>query len=366
MKTKYTLMISALSFLLLTSVSVKEFNNVKYESFTNITKKEIKKNLEKNDIVFVDEVNNNKKLNPKKLKNEVDNNVDEMLFSTYYYKENGKIKFGELYTTEYASEEDKNNLKQDIISNYSIETLSTIEPTKKYLSTTYLGNGVLEIGEDWTIDVDYRRDLDLLHNKKDLGNYTEYVLSGYFNANTYGYRFFAYRGFLTPTKEDEKIRSEFIQFDFNPTLNPDSNCELYDYSPKLKNPETSVSVGINIGGEISKDGPKASLGLSGSYTTLVSSPLIHDNGAMGENLGSIKFEYINCNYNNTGDEEHRQYNRYCREQTLQEAIFLFRLPVNNTNQIKIKDYRDVCMFSDGLINFHRHNKFDLTRIIDYV
>ena len=51
MKIKYTLMKSTLSFSLLTSVLVKEFNNVKYESFTNITKEEIKKTL-KNDRII--------------------------------------------------------------------------------------------------------------------------------------------------------------------------------------------------------------------------------------------------------------------------------------------------------------------------
>lgn len=275
---------------------------------------------------------------------------DTYLFSTYYYKENGNVKKGYLYGNKGISSNSIIKKKLSVYDEIQENTTST-----KMTKMAYNNN-------DWTVDVDYKWSMVVEYKNKNICDYTEYVTSGYYNSVNYAYRYFEFRGFIAPTKDDKKVRTESLEFKIEPGDDA-NNWELYDYSPKKRDVSREITYGFS--GQIgvdTNDAVSANLGFSKSWNALEESPTIHDYGNMSKNIADIQFEYKNCNENSG------EFFEYSREQTNQNFVFVFRNDISNSKNISILDTRNLIMFYDHTWpkgNAHHPKSYTVNRIIEY-
>lgn len=136
--------------------------------------------------------------------------------------------------------------------------------------------------------------------------------------------------------------------------------ELRDYQPKMKNPEATVGYTISAGAEISSnDESKITSNISTSYSTLVSSPAIYDNGNMMNNYAEINFDYLNP-FDNTGE-----FYKYNISQSYQSSAFVIKAKVENRDII-MQDDRTISIQRDGfwsnkLVHFNINTKYTIVR-----
>lgn len=324
-------------FLLLCMIGTLNITDAEIEKIVNIDDTtKIKEKLRENKVVFYNEKNNQ-------------GNDDVCLYSTYYYKENNKIKCGYLYGNKDLSS--KNIIKKKISIYKEIDSISNDMVIKRTSNNL-----------DWVVDVDYRWSMTVEYQNAIIADYTEYVTSGYYNTPNYAYRYFEYRGFVSPTKDDDDVRTQSLEFRFEPGDNS-NNWELYDYSPKKRGTSREITYGFS--GQIGADeseGFSANLGMSKSWNAIEESPTIHDYGNMSQNTGDIKFEYVNCTDNSGA------FFDYSREQTNQNCMFVFRNNISNSKTISILDTRTLVMLYDHTwpkANQHPNKAYTVNRLFEY-
>ena len=207
----------------------------------------------------------------------------------------------------------------------------------------------------------FRKKVDSIctYKNEHFGDYSEWrtalKLRG---TNGNDYYAFVNETYISPEKKNTNYRTDDIIYKFDPNLG--ANVELRDYQPKMKNPEATVGYTISAGAEISSnDESKIKSNISTSYSTLVSSPAIYDNGNMMNNYAEINFDYLKP-FDNTGE-----FYKYNISQSYQSSAFVIKAKVENRDII-MQDDRTISIQRDGfwsnkLVHFNINTKYTIVR-----
>lgn len=143
---------------------------------------------------------------------------------------------------------------------------------------------------------------------------------------------FTFETYIKPLASDVNYRTQSLEYNFNPSIgNP---VQLRNYAPKAKTPSANIGYEISPGFEVGDDGVTLNSSISTSYSTLVESPSIIDNGSMANNLTNLRFDYLYYNQNTT---PFKDYNRGQSNQNV--AIIIRDSYPDNQNDIVINDVR---------------------------
>lgn len=198
------------------------------------------------------------------------------------------------------------------------------------------------------------------YKDKHYGDYAErrtiFKLSG---TNVNDYYAFVNESYIKPDEDKTDYRTDKIIYSFDPTVG--GTAYLRDYAPKMKNPSATIGYTVSAGAEINSDEDMAiSSEISTSYSTLIESPKVFDNGNMANDYGEIKMSYQNT-FDNKGE-----FCEYNISQSYQSSAFIILVPKNVTNDIIIQDNRTVgiqrdSVFVNKLVNFIMEDKIIISR-----
>lgn len=145
--------------------------------------------------------------------------------------------------------------------------------------------------------------------------------------------------YIKPNPKKTDYRTSQLIYEFNPTLGVEA--ELRDYGPKARKPEATVGYSVSAGSEVSDSGASISSSISASYSTIIRSPKVYDEGNMARNIAEIRFEYLKP-FDNGGT-----YYEYNIGQSFQSSVFVIKAD-RSSDDIVISDDRVVSIQRDGL------------------
>lgn len=285
-------------------------------------------------------------------KEELEVDVDLSLLSMYDMNIDGRTVHGEIYGTQYTSQEQLLSQIETVAYQYDTKI---IEESYQSLSKS----DYLTIGDDWFEMYETKVDVSLDYKGTHYGDFSEWR-TGYkllTSNNTHDYYAFVNESYIKPDTYKTNFRSDKLVYKFDPTIGADT--ELRDYAPKVKGPEATVGYSVSVGGEVSEGGGKLSSEISSSYSTLIKSPKLRDLGNMANNYAEIEFDYL-YPWDNSG-----QYYEYNTGQSYQTSTFIIKAQKLNQDII-IQNDRVVTIvkdqvFSNKTVNFNIPGKITITR-----
>lgn len=220
--------------------------------------------------------------------------------------------------------------------------------------------GSFDVDNNWSVLSEIKASAVCTYKDEHFGDFSEWrtvlKLNGV-KANT-SYYAFINETYIKPEPKKTNYRTDDIVYKFDPTLG--ANALLRDYAPKMKNPEATIGYTISAGSEVTSDyDGKISSNISTSYSTLVSSPKIYDNGNMMNNYAELTFDYLNP-FDNSG-----QFYEYNISQSYQSSSFIIKTGISQQDII-CQDDRTVSIQRDGfwsnlLVHFNLNSKTTIVR-----
>ncbi len=269
----------------------------------------------------------------------------------YYFMHDGKVKKGKIYGNSDTSVYKLNSKIKEIQHAINTNEMEKERTTSNYIRNANISKANLS-NRDWKEQEEWKNYYILNYEGVHYADYSEWVTTyqlSDFNGNNY--YTVVYESYIKPDEYKTDFRTNYLIYKFNP--NYGSKALLRDYGPKMKNPNETVTFSVGGGIEIKKTasvgptGPSvgistgASASLSKSWTTLIESPKIFDNGNMGQNYAEIKFDY----YDPYADSD--KFYEYNISQTNQNAAFVIKAPSYSQKPIKIKSDRILGIVRDG-------------------
>lgn len=278
------------------------------------------------------------------------------LVGNYYFKAGNITVDGGLYASEDISEDRLNEkieeLQAEIKSGEIFDTYTINSPARLMGNFTTAPNWITYRITKVTAVLDYK--------DRHFGDFAEwrtiFKLSG---TSANDYYAFVNESYITPDDDKTDYRTDKIVYSFDPTVG--GTAYLRDYAPKMKNPSATIGYTVSAGAEVNTNGDATiSSEISTSYSTLVESPKVYDNGNMANDYGEIKMSYLNT-FDNKGD-----FYEYNISQTYQSSAFIILVPKSVTNDIIIQDNRTVGIQRDSvwvnqLVNFIMEDKITISR-----
>lgn len=276
--------------------------------------------------------------------NEYDTNNDYKKFSNepikvkkfgeYYYYDNSELKKGLLYCSEFSKREEINKLTNKVKNQ-----INNGEICSKMINSPNIS-----IGSDWEEISEVKVDSTLSEGTYHFGDFAEWQNFYYTKNNKSTYYLIVNQSFITPdTEYHGKYRTSNIKYNFNDNS---SDFLLRDYGPKMRNPQTTISVGGSIGPSADSDGLHLNTDFSFSYEAIKNSPKILDQGNMSKDQVGINFRY-EYPWANFG--ECFEYNI---NQTVQCTYYLIKEDNSNNTVAKALDNRIITMVYDSKLQWN--------------
>ncbi len=274
--------------------------------------------------------------------------------STYSFLNGKSIKSGSIYANPCVTE--KTILTK--LSNIYNQILSGEYFYGHNANSSSRLQGEFSKDANWNLIGESKVDAILEYDNTDYGDFSEwrsvFELS---NATNASYFAMVNESYIIPDSYKTDFRSEKLVYKCAPL--DGAPLELRNYAPKMKGAESTVSYSVSAGGAISSSGGSLSSSISTSYSALVSSPKITDNGNMSKNYGEVLFNYLNPTKNSG------QYYEYNIAQSYQSSSFIFKSDLSR-DQIVINNDRTIGIFRDGfwsntLVNFNLDGSLTINR-----
>lgn len=324
----------------------------------------LSKMLTKYDSVFLvnENISESKIIKKEVFKNEYDGQKTEKVrinivqLAEYYFLQDGKVKKGKIFGNSNIAYNDLNTKINEI--KYSIKNNRMNAGRNNKINALNYGENINGSktnlsNRDWKEQDEWKNYYILNYDGIHYADYSEWIttyqLRDYNGNNYYSV---VYESYIKPDGYKTDFRTNYLIYKFDPTYG--SKALLRDYGPKVKNPRETITFSVGAGIQLEKNVSAGSNGISAgasagfsasiskSWSTLVESPEIYDNGNMGKNYAEIKFNYLNP-YKDSG-----QYYVYNISQTNQNAAFVIKTPSFSEKPIKIKSDRIVGIVRDGL------------------
>lgn len=293
-------------------------------------------------VFFLKEINNKESKQEKHIVNDMTNNkdsetsVDLISLGEYYVDVNGNKVKGEFVGTEYTTNTQLYNLVDEVS-----ESIKSKEFELDYLNriNQFTKSGSFEIGSNWIQSFSTKVNGSLDYENLHYGDYSEWKEGYYIKTNNYIYYLLTNETYSIPnTNGTDDFRTSGITYDFNDNS---SNFVLRDYGPKSRNPEATIGFSSSIGAEINSDGSSSlNASVSTSYTTIVESPAIYDQGNMANDNVKIQFTYVD-----PWTEKDPWYN-YNKNQSMQRTFYILRESLNNKVMATSVDKRTISISRD--------------------
>lgn len=279
------------------------------------------------------------------------------LAATYDFEIDGINYNGDIYANkddDISFVENKANEIIEQINNGTFFEGHNIENSKAKL------RGNFTKSSNWKLLDERKKDMVCTYNNEKFGDFSEWqsiFLLGGTLLNTEYYAF-VNESYIKPNEYKTNYRTDDLIYKFDPTLG--AKIELRDYGPKMKNPSATIGYSVSAGSEVTSDGGASiSSNISTSYSTLVESPKVYDNGNMLNNYVEIRFDYLQPFANSN------QFYEYNISQTYQSSSYIIKAN-KSTEDIICHDDRNVIIVRDGVwsnkrVSFNYNTKLTIVR-----
>lgn len=340
-------------------VSIEYVSNDEFDAYSS-------SNAVKDPKIYINENFNDEKLVKSKI-NEIEilENGEENIIKndtleiagTYNFTIDGVKYNGEIYASKSENLSTIENKAQEIIN--SINDGTYFDGHNLNTTLTKL-QGSFDKTDNWQLINEKKYDAICTDNNEHFGDYSEWQSIFKLNGTKYGTYYYAFvnESYIKPDPKKTDYRTDDLIYKFDPTLGAD--VEIRDYAPKMKNPTATIGFTVSAGAEVTTDdGSKLNGEISTSYTTLVESPKVIDNGNMTRNYVEICFDYLKP-FDNSG-----QFYDYNIAQTYQSGAYIIKTE-QNSRDIICNDDRVVSIQRDGfwsnlLVHFNINKKLTIVR-----
>jgi hypothetical protein len=258
---------------------------------------------------------------------------DMNIASIYYFRnQNHQLVQGTILTDSFDNiliDKKIDSITKDINENLMYNDFSEPTPLQAFTLSQQLTEGFY-LGYSWNL-IGVVSKVDWIVSSGEFSEWRSiYQLSSRIGGAVY--YAFTFESYIKPLSTDVNYRSQSLEYNFNPNIgNP---VQLRNYAPKAKTPSANISYEISSGFVVGDDGTNLNSSVSTSYSTLIESPNIIDNGSMANNLTNLRFNYVNYNQNTL---PFKDYNRGQSNQNV--AIIIRDMYPDNQNDIVINDIR---------------------------
>jgi len=261
--------------------------------------------------------------------------VEGKLLGKYFYEvEEGIVGEGYLIGTDFTTNE-----YLDKMVDTAKEEIKSGKIQRDYQNANARSIVSMAIGQSWSLVTSKKITWSLDYEDIHYGDFAEWYSSFKILTDNYAYYLIAHETYIAPNNDGtDDFRTSRLTYNFI----SHSQVELRDYQPKSKNPNMTISYGVDLSAEISSDSSSTvSAGVSSTYSTILESPKVYDKGNMANDEVNIEFEYHNAW---STDEPWLSYNT---NQSMQTAIYIIRENIN-TGYVVNYDFRTIQMVRDDL------------------
>lgn len=367
MKTKSIILATILPLTTLGLMSVTTIttnNEIKTELISNDEFKLLDNEVQNEPTIFINEDFNSKltsRSNSKGVVEILENgeenevfNVDLDLAASYNFDYRGTTYRGKIYANPNDSLEFVEKAADEVINQIYEGTFFQNHNSLARVQEDF------EIDDNWLLLDEEKVDYVCTYENEHFGDFSEwrsiYKLKNVRRGSSY--YAFVNESYITPEKKDTDYRTDDIIYKYDPTLG--ANAEVRNYAPKMKSPSAEIGYSISAGSEATNDGGATiSSSISTSYSTLVESPKIFDQGNMSQNYVEIKFDYLEP-FKNSGE-----FYDYNISQTYQSSSYILKSD-DGYNNIITRNDRTVSIQRDGfwsnrLVHFNMNSKITIVR-----
>lgn len=299
--------------------------------------------------IYYSNINEDKK-NISVISNENGVSINTIILGKYFYKtKENFIGEGLMLGTSYTPNSKLFKMIKD-----TVLWIETSNITSNYYNLESNSISSISVGDSWNQKFSTRITMSLDYDNIHYGDYLEWF-SGYdVSSKNFNYYLLTHESYITPNSNNtDDFRSSKLIFKTSPT---GETLYLRNYEPKAKNPETSISYGIDLSTEIDGNRTgKISAAVSSTYQTILTSPKIHDRTNMANDNLNIEFEYLNA------WSEDEPFHTYNIETSMQTTSYIYRQN-KNKDIANILEERTIQMIRD---DFWPWNDKTISFIFDF-